>query len=342
VVAGPAALADAVRASPDAVVLVDADGRVAFANDAVERLFGHPPADLVDDPVDRLFPDRPTESDGVDGRLFDAAGEDPGERADLRLVGERRDGEELQLSASVATCEAEDEQLAAVTLRDVTDRVDYRRTLERNNEQLERFASIVSHDLRDPLNTARAQVTLARETGEEVYLDELEEIHDRMAEIIEDVLTLTKQDGSDLDPEVVDLAEITDEAWATAGDERATLALGDLGWIRADRRRLRTVLENLLGNAVRHAGPSVSVRVEALSDGFAVADDGPGIPADRREEALEYGYTTETDGTGLGLSIVAGVAEAHGWELSVEESASGGARFALTGADVDHGPERGH
>ena len=69
--------------------------------------------------------------------------------------------------------------------------------------------------------------------------------------------------------------------------------------------------------------------MERLADGgFAVADDGPGIPADDRDRVFESGYTTG-DGTGLGLAIVKTIAEAHGWTVSVTESDAGGARFVV-------------
>ncbi|MBS3761523.1 MAG: ATP-binding protein, partial [Halodesulfurarchaeum sp.] len=99
----------------------------------------------------------------------------------------------------------------------------------------------------------------------------------------------------------------------------------------ADPDRLASLLENLFRNAVEHAGPEVTVTVEPTSDGFAVADDGPGIPPEDRETVFESGYTTETDGTGFGLAIVAEVATAHDWSVRVEESDAGGARFVFAG-----------
>jgi PAS domain S-box-containing protein len=229
-------------------------------------------------------------------------------------------------------------------------RADREAALERRNEQLERFASIVSHDLRDPLNTAAAKTTLVRaDLGDSDYLDDLDAVHDRMGEIIEDVLTLTREGRAGVETEPVPLAEVVEEAWGTAGTPEATLEVADdLGTVGADRGRLRTLFENLFGNAVRHAGPDPTVRVGALADrrGFYVADDGPGIPEGERESAFEYGYTTDEDGTGLGLNIVAEVAEAHEWAVRLTDGAAGGARFefefarAGTGA-VPRDGERG-
>jgi signal transduction histidine kinase len=79
----------------------------------------------------------------------------------------------------------------------------------------------------------------------------------------------------------------------------------------------------------------VTITIGELEDGFYVADDGDGIPEDERDDVFEAGYTTTDHGTGFGLSIVSDVVEAHGWEIHLTESAEGGARFEITGVDID-------
>jgi signal transduction histidine kinase len=78
---------------------------------------------------------------------------------------------------------------------------------------------------------------------------------------------------------------------------------------------------------VTHGGPAVDVSVEPLDEGFAVADTGPGVPVDKRDEVFEAGVSTGDGTTGLGLSIVTDIAAAHGWEVALTESQSGGAQF---------------
>jgi signal transduction histidine kinase len=80
--------------------------------------------------------------------------------------------------------------------------------------------------------------------------------------------------------------------------------------------------------------PSVTVTVGDLPDGFFVADDGPGIPAEVRDEAFEAGYSTNPEGTGFGLSIVREVADAHGWDVRLVDAEEGGARFEFRGVTV--------
>jgi PAS domain S-box-containing protein len=207
------------------------------------------------------------------------------------------------------------------------------RELERQNDRLEAFASVVSHDLRDPLNAASMQVELLRADGvDNEYVDRLDDVHDRMESLVADVLSLARDGRTVGETQPVAVETVARDAWETAGVPTATLTVGDaLGRVDADPERFRTLLENLLGNAVHHAGDDVTVTVGALADdaGFYVADDGPGIPESDRDAVFEHGYTDSADGTGLGLAIVRSVAGAHDWAVAVAESTAGGARFEV-------------
>jgi len=101
--------------------------------------------------------------------------------------------------------------------------------------------------------------------------------------------------------------------------------------VLADPGRLKRLLQNLFRNAAEHGGDRVVVG--DLSDGFYVADNGPGIPENRRDEVFESGHTTSESGTGFGLAIVERIAEAHGWEVTLTAGADGGARFEFTGVE---------
>ena len=230
---------------------------------------------------------------------------------------------------------------ARLTQLDVESRL-RRRTeeLERQNERLEEFASIISHDLRNPMNVAQGRLELARaacaNVGDDAaeQFEAVEKAHDRMAELINDVLALAKRGAGDVDPESVSLRTVAEETWTTVETGDATLSVESDGTIDADPNRLQQLLENLYRNTVEHSSVDSQtgsgefrVRVGIADTGFYVADDGPGIPADKRDSVFETGYTTRSDGTGFGLSIVKGIADAHGWSVTIVESDSGGARF---------------
>ena len=108
----------------------------------------------------------------------------------------------------------------------------------------------------------------------------------------------------------------------------ATLEVEDEVTVQGDHHRLRHVFENPLSNAVTHGGDGVTVRVGRTNDGrLYLNDDGPGIPAGKREEVVQPGQTSVAEGTGFGLSIVKRIVDAHGWEVTVTGGREGGARF---------------
>jgi PAS domain S-box-containing protein len=240
-------------------------------------------------------------------------------------------------STTVDDFDATDEALARVLAANVEvalDRVERERELRQQNERLEEFASIASHDLRNPLNVAEGRLELAQREVESTHLDAVGRALDRMEELIEDLLTLARQGKTVADTTVVDLSELVDGCWQTVETTTATLVNETNRVIHADESRLRQLLENLVRNAVEHGGEDVTVTIGDTDGGFHVSDDGPGIPASERDRVFEAGYSSATDGTGFGLSIVKQIALAHGWDVTVTDGADGGTRFEITGVEL--------
>jgi signal transduction histidine kinase len=223
---------------------------------------------------------------------------------------------------------------------------DRQRTTERlreQNERLEEFASIVSHDLHNPLNVLDGSLDLAEETGDPEHFERGRRAVDRMETLIEGLLALAR--GQEADTERLALAGLAERCWETTETGDASLRIETDTPISGDEKQLRRLLENLFRNSVEH-GPvnpqsgdaegenrAVTVTVGDLTDGFYVEDDGTGISPEDREQVFERGYSTERGGTGLGLRIVDRVAEAHGWDVALTEGPTGGARFEFTGVD---------
>lgn len=205
--------------------------------------------------------------------------------------------------------------------------------LKMQNEQLNQFASIVSHDLRNPLNVAEGRLELAGEECDSEHLDEIANAHDRMNTLIDDLLALAQEDDRVSETEAVDLAELSEHCWRNVETVDASVKTSITRSIQADRSRLVQLLENLIRNAIEHGGDDVTVTIGKLNEGFYVEDDGPGISEDERDNVFNAGYSTAEDGTGLGLSIVKQIVDAHGWNVCVTEGSNGGARFEITSVE---------
>ena len=229
-----------------------------------------------------------------------------------------------------------------IVLRDITDRKQRERQLEEQNERLEEFADVVSHDLRNPLSTAEGWVAAVTDAldGEEpdvdtaqMGLDHIAHSHDRMDELIDVLLTMARQGQTVADPEPVSLETCATKAWATAETGEMTLRVDTDRTVPADPARLRQAFENLFRNANDHS-EAATVVVTTTPEGFAVEDDGIGIDPDDREDLFAFGYSTNEEGTGIGLAVVKRIIEAHGWRITVGESDDGGACFEVTGVST--------
>jgi signal transduction histidine kinase len=309
----PLAYATAMKYSPDTLLVLDQERRVVHTNDHGRALLDAP----VGSPLSESLP------------AFD-----PGSMSDELLELTSSSGEVTYHRVfSEPLCRGGRRVGWVVVLRDETDQQQQQERLRRKNEQMELFASTISHDLRNPLSVARGYLQLVRDEVEREELEKVESAHDRMAEIIDEVLTLARA-GKRIDTlEAVPIRTIIDGAWDNVSADTAALSVEVDRTVMADPTMLQHVFENLFRNAIEHGGTGVKITVAGLDDGVYVEDDGAGIPPDSRNDVFEVGYSTTTEGTGLGLSLVRQILDAHGWEIRVTEGTDGGARFEITGVE---------
>jgi PAS domain S-box-containing protein len=244
----------------------------------------------------------------------------------FETIRETKDGEQIpvEISSSLVTYQGETAILSIE--RDISDR-------KQREKQLEQFASIVSHDLRNPLNVAAGRLELARQKCDSEHLDDIARAHERMNALINDLLTLAREGETVGSTELIDLARLTESCWENVATGEAILTIAIDRCIQADKSRLQQLLENLMRNAVEHGGEDVTVTIGELADGFYLEDNGPGIPEDERDDVFKAGYSTTEDGTGFGLSIVKQVSQAHDWAVRVTDGSEGGARFEIAGVE---------
>jgi regulation of enolase protein 1 (concanavalin A-like superfamily)/two-component sensor histidine kinase/DNA-binding response OmpR family regulator len=207
--------------------------------------------------------------------------------------------------------------------------------LLRQIARLQQIPDYVNHDLKNQLSIAEGYLELT-EVEKDEALETVGKALDRMGELLDDFHSLATQDldtdtGGEERPLL--LADLIEDLWEYVATDESILdiAIEPGTWLTADESQVRPLLKNLLGNAIDHAGPDVTVRVGTTENGFYIEDDGPGIPPDERDQVFEQGYTTSTEGTGLGLAIVNESARLHEWDISVTEGDLGGARFVVDG-----------
>ena len=304
--------------SPDMVDVHDADGRIVDANPRLAEQTGYTEAELLGMHVWDL-------DETVDPEAATRTWAALDETAQVRREGRyrRKNGSTFPVEIHVRRHTIDGEVRFIVMSRDISER-------KQRERQLEQFASVVSHDLRNPLSVAKGRTELLREDldGDSDHLDDIGRAHDRMERLVDDLLTLARE-GKQVDRlAVVDLAALAEDCWRTVETADATLRVETDRRIRADGSRLRQLLENLFRNSVEHGGRAVTVTVGSTDDGFYVTDDGPGIPEADREQVFEAGFSTTEGGTGFGLSIVEQIATAHGWTVDVA-AVDGGTRIEI-------------
>ena len=367
-----------VEAAGDVMYALDASGEITLINEPpVERL-GYTKSELLGTHVSEVLPEEAV----ARGRalITDLLEGDGERRGRFEFRATRPDGEERIYEDNLAVLtDAAGEYAGSVgVIRDITEQRRQKAELRRQNERLEEFANVVSHDLRNPLQVAQGYLREAEETGDPAAFEQAKQAHGRMETIIDDVLTLAREGRTVTETTSVALETAARSAWGTVDTGELTLSVvGDVE-VEAAPDRLRTLLENLFRNCVEHrstgnrtrsddsvehgstgsraepdnsaadgaAGGTVrvgpietmhtSTRVgDDATGGFYVADDGPGIPPEDREQVFDSGFSTAPDGTGFGLAIVAEIAAAHGWAVAVTDSRDGGARFEFTPQPTD-------
>ncbi|WP_435181932.1 MEDS domain-containing protein [Halorussus sp. AFM4] len=226
--------------------------------------------------------------------------------------------------------------------------------LQSKNDRLESFASMLAHELRNPVQIGQIYSEQLPEDVDAEAVEYVTDAFDRIEDMIDVMLVLTRGREAVDERAPVSLAAVARDAWDevdATGD--ATLDVAVDRTIQADETYVSHLLRNLLENAVEHGstsprsqaredavehgGSDVAVTVGELPSGFYVADDGVGIPDGERAAVFEAGYTTASDngGTGLGLAFVEELADVYGWDVSLTESEAGGARFEFRGIDHD-------
>jgi len=343
------------EATPDAIVTADHRGTITYANHATGALFGRPAGELVGQPLTVLMPERLRDAHLRGVARYLATGEPHTIGKTLELPALRSDGTELAIEISITTWTVRGEASFAAIIRDISQRkrieaILEQRTaeLENANRELEAFSYSVAHDLRAPLRSVSgfSQILLEDYAGEldpeaVRLLTKIRTNITRMAALIDALLGLSRLSRGALELQPVDLTalarSVITQLVAAEPGRVVDVAIASGLRATADARLVRTLLENLIGNAWKFTGKSAAPRIEiGSSDGrtFYIRDNGAGfdlVTAGKLFSPFERLHSADDfPGTGIGLATVQRIVHRHGGQIWVKSQLNAGATFFFT------------
>jgi PAS domain S-box-containing protein len=338
------ALADLLSVSPDAAIVVDDRGVIAYANPLLVEMLGVPLADLIGKGFSSLCANPLV----VERRIHTL---NPGERiTDCNLTLHRADGSTLETSLSAVRLDDGDHHGIVAYLRDVSPERQIAADLRHKNEELEHCVQALAHDLRSPLVALLGFSRLLRQDYEKTldetglhFVDRIEQAGQIMEDLIHDLLELSRiaQPGEQrtlVDPRLV-LLQVRAELNPRLSAASVRLDLPEAPpEVFCDRTRLYQVFSNLIANAIDHMGPCESPHIEVTiaeepdTTRLTVRDNGRGIDPEHHRRIFDVFQSLgpRADGrrgTGIGLAIVRKIAETHGGRVTLESQPGEGAAF---------------
>jgi len=364
------------ESSPSGMCVVDDQGVIRLVNDEMERLFKYSREEFAGMRVDRLVPasDRGAHAHHRGGYMENPSPRLMGDGRELNAV--RKDRTQFPVEIGLAPLQLWGGRAVIASVVDVTHRREselelqrYASRLEQSNRELEKFAYVVSHDLKAPLRGISSVASWIAEDFGPVVDDEAREnlalLTDRVGRLsllIDGILEYSRAGTGDEAPESVDVGALVDDVLRSieTPDGIAARREGEFPTLEFNPTKLRQVFQNLIDNAAEHLGkPGGEIVVTCEPQGdwwrFSVRDDGVGIPERHYDRIFELFQTLrpkdECGTTGAGLAIIKRIVESAGGAITVESVEGEWTEFAFTlpsslaavadGAAPEAAPERG-
>ena len=347
-----------VATAVDGVMIIDATGTVQEYNPACESLFGYRAAEVLGKNVKMLMPPRYRDEHDQYLRRYRTTGVKRIIGIGREVEGRRKDGTTFPMELSVGEARPGEQEVFVGIIRDITARKAAEQSLRVAKEQAESasrakslFLANMSHEIRTPMNAVLGYTQLI-ETDPDLpdkYRRPLQAIRiagNHLISLIDDILDLSKIEAGAMelnlrDFDLGDLMEDVSQMFAMRCELKGLLWKADLRIgnraVRGDDRKLRQVLINLLGNAVKFTDRGViALKVEQTDQCYAfwVEDTGPGISDEARQRIFEPFQQAEEGGakggTGLGLAITKRQTELMGGSLTLESAPGEGSRFGFS------------
>jgi len=315
----------------DIFFVIDTNGNINKVNNSglkcITSISNYSEQDIGEINIRDIFPQSQTEQ--INKSLSSV---NKGNHVRFNIEAKTNQNESLELEIKISPLYNDINEIIGIVgmARDVTEENEYKRKLKKKNNKLDKFAKIISHDIRNPTSIAKGNLNLhINNHGSTDELDTtLKSIH-RIENILEDVLYITKSNTDELNKQNITLKSIANECWKNLNVKNSELKINTDKIISQNKKLSSRLFENLFKNSIEHGGDNVRITIGGTKNGFYVEDNGTGIPKNKRGKIFNQNYSTSETGEGLGLSIVEHVCDAHGWTISITESKTGGARFEI-------------
>ncbi len=339
----------ALEASPTAMIMAGADGTIVMVNHAAEELFGYEAGELLREPIEALVPEAYRhEHPALRAGFANQSARPMGVGRDLSA--RRGDGSEFPVEIGLNPIRTAEGTFVLAAVVDLTERVRAAAELERSNRELEHFASVASHDLKEPLRMVAGYLRLLDQRhGEHLdasareFLQYAEEGTARMQDLIEGLLTYARvqQGRSGLEPVALeDAVEWAMSNLETAiAESGASISVDGLPVADGDLTQLGQLFQNLIGNAIKFRSErplTVEIGAAREEDGWllSVSDNGIGIEEGSRDRVFEIFQRLhdrqDYEGTGIGLAVCRRIVERHGGHIWLEPNPGAGTRVCFT------------
>ena len=355
-----------IEASPVGMVVVDSKGSITTVNRSMEAIVGHDRNELKGLPVETLIPSSIRESHVASRNEFLASAKMRRMGAGRDLKALHSDGHEVPVDIGLSRIVVEDNVHVLATVVDITHRqrvteaiATARDALARSNKELEQFAYVASHDLQEPLRKVSSFCDLLKKNYREqldadgqTYLDFAVDGANRMRQLIKDLLQYSRVESQSQPLEPVEADQALEEALfavaAAIEESGAEIVRTPLPQVRADKRQLTQLFQNLIGNAIKYQNeqkPAVNISA-TQEEGrwvFTIADNGIGI--DPKHHDRIFGVFKrlhgrgEYAGTGIGLAICRRIAQRFGGDIWVESEVGSGSKFHFSIPIQYHAPQ---
>ena len=343
--------------SPDALIVVDDQGVMLFANATARALFDYTRDQLVGQPIDMLIPSRFQLRHGahIAGFLRHPANREMGARI-IDLFARRADGTEFPAGIRLAPFQEAGKTYVSAAVRDMTGHraindalVAAREEADRANIAKTRFLATASHDLRQPLQAIRllnaSMLTITRDVPRlHGLLQSQKEAIDGASRMLNALLDLTRLESGAIEPHLAPVAvsailsDLALEFGPVAASRELRLEFSPTSMVlNTDRVLFTQLLQNVIANAVKYTDSGyvrVAVNLEADALALDIEDSGVGIPDDKLDRVFDEYYQVDPrgaqrSGVGLGLAIVREVSRLLGYSISVSSKLGRGTRVRL-------------